>query len=189
MDINKVVLDFSQRLSKIGIQHFVGGSYASGVWGEARMTNDIDFVLFKPTVKADLVLSAFSDPYSVSADALQSALSDRDEFAQFSIIQTEATVFFDCFLSETPYVKDVLERGIYLLDFEGQELPVATAEAVFISKLRWYLLANKSSQLQKNDLIGLLQNSPDLVESNFFQHWINHFNLQPELEIIQSDLP
>ncbi|MDT8388926.1 MAG: hypothetical protein RRC34_00270 [Lentisphaeria bacterium] len=52
---------FTAPLDAVGIRYMVGGSVASMVYGEPRLTNDIDIVIDLSPVQAKLICNAFPD--------------------------------------------------------------------------------------------------------------------------------
>jgi len=67
-------------LEKQGVTYMVVGSYASGSYGEPRMTQDIDIVVDLQPAQVDALCDAFPPPeFYVSGDAAREALRRASE--------------------------------------------------------------------------------------------------------------
>jgi hypothetical protein len=67
-------------LESIGISYLVGGSVASGIWGEMRYTQDIDIVADIPENQIQTLLDAFSPRFYLSEIAIQDAIKNGQSF-------------------------------------------------------------------------------------------------------------
>lgn len=182
------VAGLSSRLLNLQIPHYIGGSYASSVWGEARATNDIDFVLLKDTIKVESLVNTLAPDYVATGDAVEAALNSRDASPSFAVVDPDSVVFFDCFVASTPFDRACFKNQIYELGTPEGTVPIATAENVFVNKLRWYALGNHVSQQQFRDLRNLLTFNPELDGSGFVLTWVENLGLQNEFEAVKDSL-
>lgn len=68
-------------LERLKIPYAIVGSFASGVWGEPRMTLDIDIVVQLLGEQAALLIHAFpSDEFYVSRSAVDDAVRTHGQF-------------------------------------------------------------------------------------------------------------
>lgn len=68
-------------LERLEIPYAIVGSFATAVWGDARMTRDIDIVVQLAEGKVEALCSAFaSDDFYVSESAAHEAVSSRGQF-------------------------------------------------------------------------------------------------------------
>lgn len=142
-------------LSKLGLRWYVFGAQAAIVHGATRFTEDIDISVDlgnKPT--GDLV-SAFAR----AGFALR--VPDVDDFVGktrvLPFLHSESGIPVDVVLIG-PGIEELFLERARLVDIEGQEIPVASAEDVVIMKL----LAGRPKDLE--DVVAVLaaQNTMDV---------------------------
>jgi hypothetical protein len=71
----------ADRLEQLDIPYMLVGSLASGVYGEPRLTQDIDFVVSPSPAQLDALCAAFPDEdFYVSREAAHAAPRDGRQF-------------------------------------------------------------------------------------------------------------
>lgn len=80
VDVLRATLDALDRLQ---IDYAIVGSYASGIWGEPRMTLDVDLVVLLNRTQVEPLQEAFGDEFYVSRAAMIEAV---DRLSQFNVI-------------------------------------------------------------------------------------------------------
>src|SRR4051812_18227467 len=103
----EVAADFCDRLEKAGIRYLIGGSVASGIWGDPRSTDDVDIALWVPMDAIDALLSACAEPFYVSEDSVREAMTLQEAYRMFAVSHMDTGFQVDCFLqSATPITEE-----------------------------------------------------------------------------------
>lgn len=155
-------------LERCEIGYLLVGSWASGLYGEPRFTQDIDFVLELPRDKVGMIYAAFGPPrYYLSREALLEAVRDR---GFFNIIHNETGVKVDFNVARgTAFARGVLarrRRARILPDLEGW---VASPEDIILSKMQFY--AEGGSEKHLRDIAGILQVQDDSLDRIYVVRW------------------
>lgn len=165
LDLLRHTLDLLERLQ---IPYMVVGSFASGVYGEPRFTNDIDIVIDPSPQQLDQLCVAFpSDDYYVSAEAARDALRQR---GQFNVIHPGSANKIDFMIARADAwgLEQVARRArVRLLpDREGY---AARPEDLVISKLLYY--REGGSEKHMRDITGMLVTSPEKIDREYIGRW------------------
>lgn len=168
---------FTRRLNEVAVNYMVTGSMASIVYGQPRLTHDIDFVV--ELAAGDLArLSAVfpSDEFYCPPLEIMRTEIKRENRGHFNIIHHQtgfkADIYptgNDDFQKEGIQRKQRIERGS---DFFW----VAPAEYVIIRKLQYFAEGHSSKHL--TDIRGMLDVSGENIDTELLLQWIDKFNLQ-----------
>ncbi len=146
---------FTDRLEEIGVIYMVMGSVASIVYGEPRLTHDIDIVLRLAVSDIATLEHAFplEDFYRPSTMTLRLE-ARRTNRGHFSLIHHETGFKADIYLEgRDPLHLWAIDKR-RLLEFAGSRLWVAPPEYVIIRKLEFYLEGGSEKHLR--DIRGML---------------------------------
>ncbi len=151
-----LLVEFSRRLGRADIPHLIGGSIASSLYGDYRLTNDVDLELQISGERVDGLVEVLGEPFSVSRGEIEDALRDPGPFASFQVLHTDEVFKFDCFLhGRAPFDAEAFARS-QVYDFPPYgSLRFASAEHIFVQKLRWFDLGRRTSERQWRDLVGI----------------------------------
>ena len=142
---------------KLKIPYYVVGSLASSLHGIPRATADVDLMAdIKEQHVQSLVNSLQSDFY-VDEDRIRMAICDR---SSFNVIHLSTMFKIDVFLSKNDDLsrEEMSRREKYQVTEEkGQDLYLASAEDIILSKLQWYKEGGCVSERQWNDVKGVLR--------------------------------
>lgn len=148
-------------LERLQIPYAIVGSFATAVWGDPRMTRDIDIVVQLTREKVDVLCTAFSpDDFYVSRDAAQDAISQR---SQFNVIHFRSGNKIDFMIAgRSEWAQRQLtrcRRVQFAPDCEGF---VAAPEDVIIGKLVYYQEGGSEKHLR--DIASILSQAEDDVD-------------------------
>jgi hypothetical protein len=173
-----LVIELLECLQNLGIRFVVGGSFASSAWGQPRQTNDLDLaVLLKPTDIQNLYEATRQD-YMGSESQMSEALESTEEFRSFQLLHFEETFKIDFFvLNPSEYVSESLSRAQRYELAPGRSFPFASPEDTVITKLRWFVLGNKVSDKQWNDIVQVLEIQQGQLDEAYLDRWARFFGV------------
>lgn len=179
----RVLMDVVAKLESLHLSYALGGSTASGVWGQPRYTNDIDMnVALSPNGRSEF-LDAFSTDYLVSESELDHALDSTDEYRMVQALHHQEAFKIDFFLVlDDPFGQSVLRRSKVIELAKGVTCRVQSPEDVLIFKLRWFEMGNRVSERQWNDVVQVLEVQAGHLDLEYLREWAGRFQLQSLLE-------
>lgn len=151
-------------LEREKILYAIVGSYASGIWGDPRMTLDVDIVVQIDAQHIDPLLASFpAGEYYVSRAAVEEAVRLQ---SQFNVIHPTSGQKVD-FMVTGPnhWAQPQLARRkriALLADCEGY---VAAPDDVILGKLVYFQEGGSEKHLR--DIRGILQRSGQLVDRDY----------------------
>jgi hypothetical protein len=151
-------------LDRLGIAYAVVGSYASGAWGEPRMTRDIDFVIRLAADQVDSLCAAFPDvSFYVSRSAAAEAVERR---SQFNVIHPASGNKIDFMVLGTgDWPDSQLVRRTKVTFQPGATGYVAAPDDVILGKLIYY--RDGGSEKHLRDIRGILKISGDFLDRDY----------------------
>lgn len=161
IDSNEMVAtlkDVTNRLSELGIEYMVTGSFAMSSYTTARTTLDIDVILEISGADADRFQRAFEGDYYVDATSIRRAVDRR---SMFNIISNSTLVKIDCIVRKpTEFERKKFERRRRAA-IGGVEFWLISKEDLIVSKLEW--AKETYSELQFRDIRNLIESGADEV--------------------------
>ncbi|MBI1334337.1 MAG: hypothetical protein GC165_15815 [Armatimonadetes bacterium] len=189
MTIFETLFEVVEKLQTAGVDFVIGGSMASSVWGQERNTRDVDIAASLSVEQIDLLEEAFEWPYVIDAELMRESLKGRQEFAAGQILHGETLDKFDIFLlPHDEYSRGQLERKRWVEFLPGKSLPFASPEDIVITKLRWFVLGNKVSDRQWNDIVQVLETQGEDLDEAYMTRWAEHFGVLELLREAQSQV-
>jgi hypothetical protein len=168
-------------LESLDIPYLVGGSVASGIWGEMRYTQDIDLVADLKESQIELLINAFSPRFYLSQIAIQEAIKSGHSF---NLIDNQTGWKIDIFmLTQEPFKQSKFQRRQKISVNEmGQTLNFSSPEDTILQKLLWYQMTQKQSAQQWRDILGIFKLQQSELDFAYLQQWANLLQLSEELE-------
>ena len=178
---------FVKPLNHANIEYMVTGSVASILYGEPRMTHDIDLVI-KLSDKDVIGLSkVFPEDqfYCPPKDVILSEVS-REVRGHFNIIHHRTALKADLY----PIGKDTLHQWAMgqrrKIKFENDEICVAPPEYVIIRKLDYFREGGSEKHL--TDIKKMLKYSGDIMDISILKEKAAQLGLQEQLnKVLNSD--
>ena len=168
-------------LDDLGISYHVGGSVASGIWGEIRYTQDIDLVADIRESQVNLLLKAFSPRFYISEIAVREAIKLGQSF---NLIDNETGWKIDIFiLDQDPFQISRFQRKKQIIVNEmGENIYFSTPEDTILQKLIWCQKTEKQSSQQWRDILGILKLQQSDLDFVYLKQWANILQLSTELD-------
>lgn len=172
--------DVAAGLERTGVPYFVGGSVASVVYGDVRTTYDVDIVVeLEPAQVAPLV-AELSPAFLVDEAFLRDTIRHR---SSCNLIHRATGFKVDLFLRrERPFSRSEMQRGRTLDVLPGVKLRIASAEDCVLSKLEWFDKADRMSDRQWRDVLGILKGQQGALDLAYLRHWAEELALADLLE-------
>ncbi len=184
-ELTQSITRFCNLLTDAEIRYVIGGSVASGIWGEPRQTNDVDVEVWIKPHAADSFLFAFDESYLVSKEELLEALSLNRPFTSVQVLDTKTLLKFDCFLQLFGAAEEEMFEHSQEIALGEGVVRVACAEHILVQKLRWYEFGSRVSERQWRDLQGIVKVNPDL-RWNLVERWATVYGVTDLVAVIRS---
>lgn len=170
--------DFVDKASQLSLEYMVTGSFAMSVYGEIRVTRDIDIVIQLPEKKAMSFIGAFGSEYYVSETSVRRAIGRR---SMFNMIRQPYGEKIDCILQkDTDFARASFARK-RLATVSGVEFWTSTKEDLIIAKLDW--ARESHSEVQIRDIANLTSSEYD---SDYVKAWIDRLELSGLLSEVEE---
>ncbi len=168
------------------ITYMLVGSLASGVYGEPRLTHDIDVVLeLRPDQVAPLCAAFPPSDYYVSEQAAREAVAGG---SQFNVIHPASGNKIDFMIARRDaWGRSQIRRRRLEQILPGQPGYTAAPEDVIVGKL-WYYREGRSEK-HLRDVAAMLQVSGDEIDKNYISHWAQQLDLTEEWQAVLDRLP
>ncbi len=161
------------------IPYLIGGSYASGVWGEPRHTNDLDVVLDLDNERAEQLVSRLGPEFMVTRNEMQEAIERREPYSSFQILHTEQLFKVDAFvLANDDYSQTEFSRRVRIELVPDLEAFVATSEDIILRKLLWYEMGRRISDRQWNDVVKVIEVQADRLDREYLNEWSRKLSVE-----------
>lgn len=141
-------------LNAAGVPFMMTGSHGSSHHGAPRATQDVDLVTDPTEESLDRFLGLLGDQYYVSPEAAREALRSR---SQFNVIDINEGWKADLIIrKDRPFSVEEFRRRQPMI-LHGQQLSVASAEDVILSKLEWNRITPSERQLSDALNVAIVQ--------------------------------
>ena len=154
-------------LEAAGIQSVVIGGLAVAVWGEPRVTKDVDLRVLLQRDQTDLLLSALSSNFKFLSE------SAEEKLRQLGFIFTEDIrgVRVDFLLTDVPFDIETVTRGRRVVPIPEWPFVVCTAEDLIVSKL----ITNRPRDEEDARLVIRRQHGS--LDDKHIEHWLREFEI------------
>jgi hypothetical protein len=156
---------------QMGLGFAVGGSWASSIHGEARMTNDADVSVEPFPVREDEFSGSFDADWYVSVDSVRQANRQR---TSFNVLFTPAGFKVDVFVQKLrAFDKLLISRRVAhpLPGLSGDVIEVVSPEDCILLKLEWFRMGGEISDQQWRDILGVMKSQQSRLDSAYLDQW------------------
>jgi len=178
-------LMFTQRLNALGVPYMVSGSVAVIIYGEPRLTHDVDLIVVLDREHIARLPEVFppAEFYCPPTEVIEVEAA-REQRGHFNIIHQETGFKADIYLSgQDPLHPWGLARA-RRLEVEGQVVVVAPPEYVIVRKLEYYREGGSEKHLR--DIRSMLDTSPDAIDRAHLEQQITTRGLQDAWRQVQQ---
>ncbi len=180
-------LVFTQPLDQAGIRYMVSGSVASIVYGEPRLTNDIDLVIvLNDSLIRQLATLFPPDRFYCPPPDIVAVETARDRRGHFNIIHHDTGLKADLYLAgNEPLQAWGLAHRQQVEIGDGLAIWIAPIEYVILKKLDYFREGRSEKHL--TDIRGMLAVSGETIDSSFLASQIAALGLTAEWELARQD--
>jgi hypothetical protein len=167
---------YTDILNQNKFRYFITGSVAAIVYGDPRLTHDIDLVINLNTGEIEKFIQAFPEQqfYCPPVDVIRTELH-RSSRGHFNLIHHETGFKADIYLVGEEELQSWAMENSKEIEFEGSIIFIAPPEYVIIKKLEFY----QEGKAQKHiaDINSILANSKQLIDFGFLNKAIDEKSL------------
>ncbi len=176
---------FVSRLNELSIPYMITGAVASIIYGEPRLTNDIDLVIdFNPD-DAERFAEAFriEEFYCPPIEVIKLELN-RPQRGHFNLIHHETGFRADIYASGRDELHHWGLSNKKSVDVEGEEFWLAPVEYVIFRKLEYYREGESEKHLR--DISSILDVSSDQIDFKTLEEKIKRRTLAKEWDAAKN---
>src|SRR5665213_1740048 len=172
---------FAQPLNQLGILYLVSGSVAAMLYGEPRVTHDIDFVVFLRPDDVEKLRLVFPGPafYVPPSIVIMNEMA-RDQRAHFNIIHTESGLKADFYTANRDELHGWAFRHARVYTIGESSISLAPPEYVIVRKLEYYREGNSEKHLR--DIRSMVAVSGAQLDRAVLNDWVQRRGLEAEWE-------
>jgi len=178
-------LIFTRKLQALGLRHMVSGSVAAIYYGEPRLTNDVDIIVFLRREDVLRVIAAFppEDFYCPPHEVIE-AERGRDQRGHFNLIHHETGFKADIYLTGRDELHAWGFSHAVTADVDGDTLVFAPPEYVIVRKLQFF--REGGSQKHLRDIHRMLLGLGEDWSHDSLTAMIHAHRLEPEWALARS---
>jgi hypothetical protein len=170
-----------QPLNVAGIRYMVTGGLAAIVYGEPRLTNDVDVVVqLLPTDPRRLNQAFDASEYYVPPIETIEAEAARPMFGHFNIVHIESALRADVYCVGDDEFGAWAFRHRRSIEIGDDWVWLAPIEYVIVQKLRYFRESGQDRHLR--DIAAMRRISGELIDRNTINDWVVRLALQAEWE-------
>ncbi|MCC6696739.1 MAG: hypothetical protein IT365_14005 [Candidatus Hydrogenedentes bacterium] len=166
-----LVLLFTRRLERAKISYMVTGSAAAMIFGEPRLTNDVDIVVLLDRESAANMVEAFpiAEFYCPPQEVI-SLEASRQQRGHFNVIHHETGFKADLYLSGRDSLHVWGLANSIRVHIGDDTVTIAPPEYVIVRKLEYFREVGSEKHLR--DIRAMLQNSREAIRHSDLEQFI-----------------
>ncbi len=174
MQPNELLHHVARCLEQIGIPYFVTGAVAGILYGEPRLTNDIDIVAdIRDGQLPELKRRFPEDDFYLDLDSAVRAIRMK---TQFNIIHPASGLKIDVMIpSAHPFDRSRFARVRRIGSDAQNEACFASPEDVIIKKMEYH--REGRSEKHVRDILGILRVSAGRIDFEYISSWAHQLGL------------
>jgi len=174
-------------LDRLEIPYAIGGSFASGIYGEPRMTYDIDMSIQLQAEKLTALIHFFENrKLNITRDAARKALINGGDFQASDSLGGYKVDFYATPSRLTPRQQRVFERRRRLpYGFAEKTAWFMSPEDVILYKLDWYVQGKSEKHIR--DIGAILSSENVTIDSEYIERWISEIQAESIWERIRLE--
>jgi hypothetical protein len=178
----EVALIVAKQLEILEVPYLIGGSVASTLHGEPRLTNDVDFAAVMKDRHVAAFVEALKGPFYIDDILIRDAIRRR---GMFNVIHIASANKIDVHVMEPDaFQESELSRAVRarLVPDSETQVFVSSPEDTVLQKLLWNRKSGGASERQVRDVIGVLKAQRDKLDVRYLESWAERLDLRAMLE-------
>ncbi len=176
---------FARPLNLAGIRYLISGSVAAMLYGEPRLTHDIDLVVFLRADDVPRLAAMFPAPqFYVPPAAVILQEVARESRGHFNVIHADSGLKAVFYTAGREDLHAYAFRNARKYGTGENTISLAPPEYVIVRKLEYFREGGSEKHLR--DIRAMLAVSGELLDRSALQEWVNRLNLQTEWSRCQS---
>jgi len=177
-------------LEDLRIPYMLVGSYASGTYGEPRMTRDIDMVVQLDPAQVEGLCARFdAREFYIRPEAARQAVVRG---GQFNILHPSSGNKVDLIAArQDAWGRTQMARRQRIRALPDQDIWVARPEDIILSKMLYYKEGGSEKHLR--DIVGILKIAAEDIDRDDVSHWAAELDVtdvwHAVLRRLESSLP
>ena len=178
---------FVQPLNGLSIRYMVSGSVAAMLYGEPRVTHDIDLVIFLRPKDIAQIPQAFPGPdfYTPPVDILGIELR-REQRGHFNVIHKASALKADFYLAGSDELHAWAIGLVKSYKVSDTFVQLAPPEYVILRKLEFYREGGSMKHLR--DIRSMLEVSGQQIDCSALEVWVRRRGLMEEWAKAKTDV-
>jgi hypothetical protein len=179
MPETELFLLFIRPLNRAGIRYVIGGSVAAIFYGEPRLTNDVDLVVFLNEAEVRRLPELFPalEFYLPPAETIFAEIA-RERRGQFNIIHADTSFKADIYLTGRDEFNAWAFRHKRAAKLEEDTLVLAPPEYVIVRKLEFFREGGSEKHLR--DIRSMLKISGEQIDRGALMEWVKRQGVEAE---------
>jgi len=181
-------LVYVRAFEALGLTYMLTGSVAAMLYGEPRVTHDVDVVVDLSPRAARRFAAAFPiERFYCPPEEVIVQEASRRQRGHFNLIAHDTGFKADVYLAnEDPLHGAALERRRRVM-LGDEPVWVAPPEYVILRKLEFY--REGRSEKHVRDIQAMLRVSDELIDRRWLDAWLQKMRLVPEWELVLQSAP
>ncbi len=176
---------FARPLAQGNFRYFISGSVAAMLYGEPRVTLDIDFVVFLRSADLAILPQLYPAPdFYVPPFEVIAVEVARERRGHFNVIHSGSGLKADFYTANRDELHAWAFRRIQQYSVGGLSVSLAPPEYVILRKLEYYREGGSEKHLR--DIRGMLAMSGQAIDHAELARWVDRRGLKAEWERIGS---
>jgi hypothetical protein len=172
-------------IDKLGMRYLVSGSVAAMLYGEPRVTHDIDFIIFLRDEDVSRLSTAYPGPeFYVPPREVIAAETARAR-GSFNVIHADSGLKADFYLAGRDELHAWAFRNVRQYAIGGRTIRLAPPEYVIVRKLEYFREGGSEKHLR--DIRSMLAVSGDQMDAAALNDWIKNRGLEAQWKQVQDN--
>lgn len=177
---------FLKPLNAAKQQYMITGAAAAIIYGEPRMTHDLDLVLnLNQSIIPEFIQLFPDDEFYVPPVEVLKIESGRKQRGHFNVIHMDTGLRADVYLLGEDSFHLWAMQHRQTVELDGETIWLAPIEYVIIRKLEYYREGNSQKHLE--DIRNMLTVSHDKIDNNILSEFITNRKLNSEWETVSAN--
>jgi len=170
---------FVSRLNRIGVRYMITGAVASIIYGEPRLTHDLDLVVELNIDDVERFADLFpkDDFYCPPHEIIKLEIT-RPQRGHFNLIHQETGFKADIYTSGQDELHHWALNNRKLVDVDGEDFLLAPIEYVILRKLEYYREGRSDKHLR--DISSILDFSSEQIDFKLLKKRVLQNSLEKE---------